>query len=280
MLVTWRVKEWVEPLLFRVVLQCYPMLARLNSLPALKTNSLVAEIARKPAEFFPNSVKYMFLDATADPSSVEAILAACSQVTNLLVESKLQSEPGIQTYMPALGNLQCLQYLWIVIGALLEHPAIDVPHPAFRNVTHLGLHDSSMEETLIEDLCAHHAYIPRLTHIALNLPSHMAALYCGLDKNPALNHRLECIVFLSPQSWWNIPPDIPDAALDDDRFVCIIQETNHRVNWLNGITRDGDYWAFATAFIAYRRESEGLRRLMSIPKQYIISDGTWDFVED
>ncbi|KAF7377257.1 hypothetical protein MSAN_00146000 [Mycena sanguinolenta] len=86
-LVAWRVKIWLEPILYRtLVIEG----KRHNLIPFLDT------LASKPAAFFADSTRHLFMD-DFDPSAMRAILSACSQVENLWV---INTSAGTHILLP------------------------------------------------------------------------------------------------------------------------------------------------------------------------------------
>jgi hypothetical protein len=167
---------------------------------------------------------------------VDAILTACSRVTNLFTHFHAAPHLG------ALGALNCLHRLTIDATALMEPSAVTVPHPMFRTVTHLDL--TTFEPVPVHALCARLSCMPHLTHLALNSSSHIAALNSGLRADARLDARLECIVRLYSGAIDRIRAT-PTPLSDDGRFVCIKQTTDFRLDWLRGADSGEDYWALA-----------------------------------
>ncbi|KAJ7856774.1 hypothetical protein B0H13DRAFT_1902497 [Mycena leptocephala] len=87
MLIAWRIREWVEPLLYRVVLVGSLKPHIISGFPVFTADILLRVIASKPPGFLQNAVRHLFFDGEAgeqsEQSEVEAILAACNRVTNL-----------------------------------------------------------------------------------------------------------------------------------------------------------------------------------------------------
>ncbi|KAJ7914453.1 hypothetical protein B0H13DRAFT_2002713, partial [Mycena leptocephala] len=259
MLIAWRVKEWVEPLLYRVVLLSSSLKSRkISGFPVFTADILLRVIASKPPGFLQNAVRNLLLDYQAgQPSDVDAIFMACNRVTNL-----------VQSFAPTI-NVRALQHLQrLAIGwyqTFLDHSPVDNPSSFLNNLTHLELLDGFWDPEFVDHLCAQLALIPSLTHISFNeVPHENTTFYTALVENV----RLRCFVFLSVSLGY---VDDAQPLLEDDRLVCIEQHEDFRVDWLHGTHSGEDYWALADAFIAAKRAGQVER------SEYAISDrgGQW-----
>ncbi|KAJ7852016.1 hypothetical protein B0H13DRAFT_2674010 [Mycena leptocephala] len=266
MLVAARVKAWIEPLLYRIVLCRTSRLRQIKFVGFPASTITVETLLRLAAttgspSVIQNSIRHLFLDGFLDgfPVSdrVDAILTACSGVTNLFAHFHAAPHLG------ALGALHCLHRITIDATALMEPSAVTVPHPMFRTVTHLDL--TTFEPVPVHALCARLSCMPRLTHLALNSSSHIADLNSELRADARLDARLECIVRLYSGAIDQIRAT-PTPLSDDARFVCIEQTTYFRLDWLRGADSGEDYWALADRFIAARRAGKCDR------SHYMISD--------
>ncbi|KAJ7906692.1 hypothetical protein B0H13DRAFT_2662708 [Mycena leptocephala] len=77
MLIAWRVKDWVEPLLYRVILLDSGAVSKdMQGFPTLTPEILRRVIASRPPEFVQSVVKHLFLWAP-HRNNVDTILAAC-----------------------------------------------------------------------------------------------------------------------------------------------------------------------------------------------------------
>ncbi|KAJ7758373.1 hypothetical protein B0H16DRAFT_651142 [Mycena metata] len=239
MLVAWRVKVWIEPLLYRVIfLSTKSIIPELDGLPVFTIDVLRGLIAARGPAFFQSVVRHLFLDgATYLPEDVvPAILEACRHVTNLFARF------GHGPVLTSLDEMEQLQRLTINTRTLFSgEPAIDFSRALFRNLTHLELLGNTYHES--SSLEFHN--IPHLTHIAFN-----SSVDTGLQNRLRADGRLLCIVFLGKHE-----DDVDDewALLDDSRFVCIVQDTDYRLDWVRGARAGNDYWAAADEFIANRR---------------------------
>ncbi|KAJ7807639.1 hypothetical protein B0H13DRAFT_2482905 [Mycena leptocephala] len=234
MLVASRVKDWIEPLLYRVVIICSGRVPR--GFPVLTYDILLR-----------SSVRSLFLDHNANPSSVEAILSACSHVTNLFVQ--LPSTPHLQY----LGALQHLRRLTVDVDAIMRHPVVNVQHlaTAFPSLTHLHLLGRGGRPANVEGLGVFLASIPNLMHLAFNRSWN---IYSSAWKaHPQLDARLQyitCVVHKDSDGF-----EIDNLVTADNRFVRIYQRIDFPADWLRGAEMRMDHWALAEAIVARRMGS-------------------------
>ncbi|KAJ7758358.1 hypothetical protein B0H16DRAFT_1535925 [Mycena metata] len=258
MLVAWRVKVWIEPLLYRVIfLSTYPSEDHpvLDGLPVFTVDVLRGLIAVRGPAFFQGVVHHLFLDGASDipDRDVPTILEACRHVTNL--HARFGYGP-----LPSLDEMPRLQRLAIDTRPLFgRKAAVDFSRALFRNLTHLELLGNTYHES--STLEFHN--IPHLTHIAFN-----SSVDTGLQNRLRTDTRLLCIVYLASHEG-----HVNDkwALLDDSRFVRIVQETNYWLDWVRGARSGKDYWAAADEFIAARRAG----KIDQPPYLIIVADFSW-----
>ncbi|KAJ7458609.1 hypothetical protein FB451DRAFT_1273588 [Mycena latifolia] len=153
MLVAWRVKDWLEPLLYRVI--CVSDSLPRDGFPHFTLDILQSAINRKPASFFHHAVRHLYLEDPCDAAQLCTILAACTGVTDLFAEV-----PGAASAAPAFGALP-LRHLAAIIGGL------DFTHALFRHITHLTMLELGGPAAGWEGL----ADLPHLTHVAYANPN-------------------------------------------------------------------------------------------------------------
>ncbi|KAJ6459045.1 hypothetical protein C8R45DRAFT_1031331 [Mycena sanguinolenta] len=231
MLVARRVKCWVEPLLYRVVLlksrydhEAYDQVG----LPALSMDVL----DQTSFNGF-RHVRHLFIGGIFEETVVKSWLLACPGTTNLYAEFDLTPE-----ILACLNDFRNLQYLTIEVHALHDN---NVSLPFLHTVTHLELLNSDADN--ISGVCRNLSLMPHLTHIALNSDPDSRLTHAALCDNV----QLQCIVFLST------PVPLNGPLLDDSRFVCVDETVVYYVDWLYGAVSGDDYWALADAFLAARR---------------------------
>ncbi|KAJ7489138.1 hypothetical protein FB451DRAFT_1223842 [Mycena latifolia] len=230
LLVAKRVHEWIERIKYRAVTSAEPTRAC-----PLRLLQKVLSSNSKPAEFFHDRVRRLFIGPAVPEEELPPILSACTGVRSLA----LLNFPGLLI----LQSLAVIQPRRLVTnGARSE--SVDLAHPAFTCVTHL---QSIINYSLSKDLPgADFALLPALTHLALWQLSEDSAT--GLLSNCA---KLEVLVDMrGAMARENLP------SIDDARFLYASTSHDDVLDWVIG-TRDGvDFWVRAERFVAKRRRGE------------------------
>ncbi|KAJ7831139.1 hypothetical protein B0H14DRAFT_3713999 [Mycena olivaceomarginata] len=240
-----RVKGWVEPLLYRVViLSSSSALRKELGFPIFTVDILPRTIATKPPQFLQNSVQHLFLEAHLVPLELAAICAECNKVLNLFDCSTFATLD-----LDILGGLKHLRSLALGLDDFLRCCNIEGTRSLLGKITHLELFDTTGSERM-ENLAACFHLMPRLTHLAL------ASISFGVPLQTALrdNKNIQWILFLVSDSVVPQEPESPGVLAEDDRFVCVDQGAHWRQDWLRGADTGESYWALADAFIAARRK--------------------------
>ncbi|KAJ7889762.1 hypothetical protein B0H13DRAFT_1578090, partial [Mycena leptocephala] len=158
MLVAWRVKEWVEPLLYRTIIisPSYSNSKMIEGYPGFTKQIVSTVMHSKPAVFFRDSVRHLLLHAVSD-DFVRYLLSTCTGVENLwapnagcaLVEFSTTPFP--------------LKHLYTRFVPLFH----DVPStsPIFDQLTNLELIGPPSEQV---DISSKLSLLPRLTHLSFN----------------------------------------------------------------------------------------------------------------
>ncbi|KAJ7168874.1 hypothetical protein C8R46DRAFT_1092739 [Mycena filopes] len=250
MLVAWRVKEWVEPYLYHLISNT----SFHSGMITTPFKILTLPIDNKPAGFWSNSVKSVFLDEIPTPDEkITRLFTACKGIT------RLSSHLPLNKHLDQLGALHNLRCLNIELAGLFRSNAIDLAHPLFRNVTHLEALDPP-SLLLPPEIFAGLALVPRLTHLAFN----GAPLYRAMLPFWASFTHLRSIVLLHPEALRaGVAREVPPEVAADDRFV-LIGQTGYQVDWLRGANGGDDFWDIAKAFIKARRAGLVDRSLFSI----------------
>ncbi|KAJ7756605.1 hypothetical protein B0H16DRAFT_1885888 [Mycena metata] len=250
MLVAWRVKEWVEPHLYRVVSNG----GHYSYFPVTPPDLWLAiDNTLKPAAFWSTSVKSLFLDHTPEKErTLDSVLTVCNGITRLF------SHFPLHNHLDQLGSLRGLQRVSIGLVELFSPGAIDFSHPIFRNISHLELLDMPTPADAPE-LCIGLAVLPKLTHLAFNSPRLLHAMAPLMTQFT----RLRCIVLLLPEPVRPKQVDISPGLSGDGRFV-LIGQTNYSDDWMRGASGGEDYWDIAEAFIKARKTGTVDRSRFSI----------------
>ncbi|KAJ7833876.1 hypothetical protein B0H14DRAFT_2514769 [Mycena olivaceomarginata] len=243
-----RVKEWVEPLLYRVVIVCSYSAAPAwggCGFPIFTVDVLLRAIATKPAQFLQNSVQHLFLDAPLEPSALEAICEECNKVVNLFDCYTFATVSDLGVF----GALSDLRFIALALGDFLRCCNVEGTRSLLANITHLELLDTMGNERM-ENLPVCLPLLPRLTHLALTSISFGVPLQIALRDNK----NIQCILFLVSDSVVPQKPESPGVLAEDDRFVCMDQGAHWRQDWLRGADTGESYWTLADAFIVARRK--------------------------
>ncbi|KAJ7443904.1 hypothetical protein B0H11DRAFT_2291389 [Mycena galericulata] len=218
MLVAWRVKEWVDPLLYRTIVLTYKPTGHL---PAFMVNILLTAIRSKPAAFFRRWVENLY---PAAPGLILADLA-----------------PHV------LSAVKRLHITSTVFNALPS------THSLFAQITHLQLMVGHPESENLVAMCSALSYIPRLTHLSLNeecIPMCLPILQtCTF---------LEVLVNLGGRLLAPIPAyrQYESDLAHDPRFVVLEIHRRWYQEWLVSLHTGIDYWSCAERFIAKRQSGE------------------------
>ncbi|KAJ7203544.1 hypothetical protein GGX14DRAFT_461444 [Mycena pura] len=248
MLVAHRVKIWVEPLLFRVIILYRYQFLNGSFMPytyPMADDDDFSGIQSLPTSVLRDSVRHLLLHNMPETVS-QIILSASSAVEDLrIVTSEANS-----FLLPFIGVLP-LKRLYCYLGELFTDEAqIDFGHPLFSRLTHLELFDE-----LATDRYFDLALIPHLTHLAFNTPAFLDMSLTLLKTCKSL-HVL--VLVLRPYQG-HIQRAVKHEALgqlsEDPRFVQIVC-SEWLDNWRSGALTGSDYWSRAEDFIARRRSGE------------------------
>ncbi|KAJ7466840.1 hypothetical protein B0H11DRAFT_2047861 [Mycena galericulata] len=261
MLVARHACSWVEPLLYRVV--CVSDSQPIDGFPDFTMDILEKALKAKPASFFKDAVRHVFVGFTGDFFDpfffrrIKSFLTACTGITALYIAD---------CYLPPMQMLEHLdvmplQRLTVKIGAIFDG-GLYFSSPAFHDVTHLYILGSLVvfslniwgtyetTNTSAEDWKMGLASLPRLTHFAFNLPQFRNIVYPALHKCP----RLQCCILLCPlgpgvdATEW-----LPESQ--DIRFV-VDNVLDAQADWHCGVVGGQDMWARAEAVISARRAEQ------------------------
>ncbi|KAJ7751748.1 hypothetical protein DFH07DRAFT_774650 [Mycena maculata] len=248
MLVAWRVKTWVEPMLYRVlvILGGTGGPRGLNGMRGypFEDDEEFSRIQSIPTSILTESVRHLFLSGMPDPVT-EFILSASSGVEDFFYLNFQQHNPSI---LDVLGRLSLKRLYCGISTDIFESVAqVDFSHALFSHITHLELFDQlDVDDT---DIWSNLALIPHLTHLALNCLSVSLALTlletCNL---------LRVLVFMRSSFDDDDESELGKLARDS-RFVqtdCAEFIKDWQMGALTGI----DYWSRAEDFIMKRMSGE------------------------
>ncbi|KAJ6482775.1 hypothetical protein C8R45DRAFT_307567 [Mycena sanguinolenta] len=264
MLVAWRVKLWVEPLLYRTII-VGPYKLRWNKIEKetrpspIACDTLLSLIQSKQSAFFHDYVRNLCLYHS---HGTKDILSICSSIDNLWLWA--DDSEGIA--VTDIHFTRPLKRLHGPLSAIFRSSAIDFAHPLFLSITHLEISDSppSIDIAVWSTLTR----LPHLTHLAFVHAEYLPTCSALLPTWKSL--RVLIILFQYDEqtnTWAKFLDeyDVPELA-DEPRFLFMICDW-YVEDWINGAHLGaGDYWSRAEDHVAKRKSGKVGAR------DYFISD--------
>ncbi|KAJ7818580.1 hypothetical protein B0H14DRAFT_1369733 [Mycena olivaceomarginata] len=241
MLVAWRVKEWVQPLLYQTLFFGSSYRLKGHLAPRAETFASLIQSSTKPPSFFHQTVRNMFISDYDSLPAADLILSTCSGVENVSIAGIRQ-----RTALPALSGL-ALKRLYCNLDDLFgSQEKIDFTHGLFVRLTHLDLFYLG---TILPSTLSGLALIPHLSHLSFqddDYRSHPSAPLTLLQTCSALR------VLVSLISRKGDHESIDDTnILAYPRFVRMARP-HYAADWQIGVHTGDDYWVRAEVFIARR----------------------------
>ncbi|KAJ6563370.1 hypothetical protein DFH09DRAFT_481878 [Mycena vulgaris] len=269
MRVAWRVKRWLEPLLYRTLV----MTSEVNPIEGIPpfTMETFDRIARtKPASFLRDSVRNVVVEMI-EVEQIKTILATCTGVENLWITT---IGPPTTPPLPAVHPIS-LRHLYCDFAQLCEAASVikfeTFAQPFFSHLTHLelfnGISDDDGDPAKWDGITA----LAYLTHLAVDT----------LDIIPSCPHLLDgckilrALIIVDESPITELPVLPLDSFVRDPRFV-MMPLKNYIVDWRRGVLTGRDYWARADEFIAKRISGEIARSVYSLVKELRDSDDSDD----
>ncbi|KAJ7256150.1 hypothetical protein B0H12DRAFT_517903 [Mycena haematopus] len=256
MLVALRVKIWLEPLLYRIIV-LYPSSSlqhkpvNPHGPPTIKDDALIPLIRSKPSEFFRNSTRHLCI-ARDLPEEGAIVLSTCSSIENLWLAE--------QTWGNRLARDMRLKRLHCMLASIFG-ARIDFTHRFFSSITHLEIFD--VWSHTAREVWSGLKDIPNLTHLAFNDPNYLPTCLALLPTWESL--RVLVILLLSDSGAELVQRyNVPELA-KELRFVVIVCP-DYLEDWTNGAHIGRDYWLVAEELVAKRKSGE------INPLNYYISD--------
>ncbi|KAF8145046.1 hypothetical protein K438DRAFT_2028928 [Mycena galopus ATCC 62051] len=262
LLVAWRVKTWIEPLLYRTLIVANSSNSRLDAdkfdeytLPfVIEPGDFLSLIHSKPSTFFRDSVRNLRLGHNL--AAEEAlILSACSGIENLW--SLMQTSVTILDFDLPLKRLHC------TLHKMFEPSQIDFSHRFFACLTHLEIFDGTWA-MINTDIWSNLTRLPCLTHLAFNDEDYLSIFRTLL---PTWRSLQVLAILLTERMSLN-EYELPE--LSRDWRVVVIECPAYLDDWSEGALTGLDYWSRAEIFIAKRKSRE------INPHGYYISDMNLD----
>ncbi|KAF7347790.1 hypothetical protein MVEN_01536500 [Mycena venus] len=249
-LVAWRVKSWVEPLLYETIFLFPPahylkgQITRRNLIHSRDT--LFPLLRSKPQAFWEYAARNLFLPLW-DVDDGILIISHCRGVENLWMTTPsneiVQELCSVVTALP-LKKLHC--HLVPLFGS---PPQIDFSHQLFAQITHLGLFDYPSGGIVDPAIWSKISLIPNLTHLSLD-PVFIGVCLTLFRACPFL--RVLIVIGSFEYIVINHHADLGPPLKNDPRFVIMNLRQEAR-DWQIGTHGEMDYWAQAERFVAQRR---------------------------
>ncbi|KAF7310315.1 hypothetical protein MIND_00405600 [Mycena indigotica] len=270
-LVAKRVREWVEPLLYRTLVFTSEDCPALAELPSCDWDEFTEMVATKGRDFLGRAVRNVLAPRFTD-ADVRAVVDACSGLENLyLIWGSFWQHCLVRTHAPNESHASLpsprpvlkLRRLYGQLEYLVDVDRTDfATTPLFAHVTHLELFSDPFESDTLDDAVRGYERVlamPALTHLAIgsNGDDFRAGVYEELLGGSASTQLCLFVVLLDGVALIeSITP--PRALTRDPRFV-VNRPTDVRksaADWQYGCLRAEDYWARAERFVAQRRAGE------------------------
>ncbi|KAJ6514491.1 hypothetical protein C8R47DRAFT_1206836 [Mycena vitilis] len=241
MLVAWRVKKWVEPILYRCLTVGYTK--SMKGYPFLACRPFLDVLRSKPGSFFANAVRHLtlFLPRSDKEDAICylcTVLSVCTGVENLSLACDSDDFAAYEILEAATPALP-LRHLYADPRTLFS--VLPSTNALFSRITHLEV--TSLSDGIREEL----PLLLQLTHLAFD----------DYDFSPCLAllkacQQLRVLVALSAPA-----QHFPGLAalVQDMRFVTMTRSSFLK-DWQMGVHAGIDYWTHAEDFIAQRRSGE------------------------
>jgi hypothetical protein len=202
----------------------------------------VANLDRKPPEFYSKHVKNLWISAPVDPVAFLRILTLCSGIENLVL---FPWRHGI-SFQEHLNSTSSLRRLTLK----LEHLFLPYStgqhfnYPFFANITHLHLYDESEEWSAY----AGFEHLRSLTHLALACcgPDHLGIV---MPKLPAIEYVALC----SYKNTYGRPVINREVPVEVYGIKVVWLYGLTRRDWECGTTGRADFWDIVEKEVARRR---------------------------
>ncbi|KAJ7613207.1 hypothetical protein FB45DRAFT_939145 [Roridomyces roridus] len=243
MLVAWRVKGWLEPLQYRVLLFQSVFSPRTGQdgkrgYP-FEDDEHFSRLKDTPVSLLRHSVRHLYLDSV--PHEVQDLLmSSCESIENLWFYSAT-SGPSILRHIGPHSHLKRFHgYLSHLFGGAQQ---IDFTHPLFSRLTHLELHLDYSDDLDPSNypVWIGLAGIPNLTHLSFGEGF--------LPVLPGVVERCTSLRVIVLLSMCTEPVVHPVAR--DVRFVQV-ERPKYTLDWHTGALGGVDYWARAEGMIVGR----------------------------
>ncbi|KAJ6476346.1 hypothetical protein C8R45DRAFT_1009708 [Mycena sanguinolenta] len=225
-----RVLEWIEPLLYRVVVVEHSPMA-----------DAYRRMLRQKPDVLAKGVQHLLVTSLSNwpKEDVHSLLRLCAPQLLSLAGSPTIYKP---TLLPIFSHMtQLRRWVGSLKNLFAGYPAVDLSLPVFHTITHMDILDNFTIENNV--VIAGLAVLPCLTHLCLDRST--------LGHIPRILARcahLQVLVFRTFRA--KEVADNPPTT--DVRFV-VIQIGGYWKDWKVGIRGGIDFWAAADEFVARKR---------------------------
>ncbi|KAJ7161899.1 hypothetical protein C8R43DRAFT_991716, partial [Mycena crocata] len=241
-LVAWRVKEWVEPLLYRTIFisDDKPIEGR----PSFTPTTILSTIETKTPAFFGKHVRNLLVFGGWDLPA-KRVLPVCTGVDNLWIRCDLDRLVSV------LESLS-LRQLYADIRPLLSN--LSPTHQFFSQITHLELIDEVDNPSPTNmGIWSGLPFLPQLAHLSFN-DEDLIAISTPLLQSCKSLAVLVCLA--ADEYAVALDQRVLEARLPEEpRFVVMDCQNYHR-DWQMGTHCGTDYWVRAEDFVTKRRSGE------------------------
>ncbi|KAJ7620185.1 hypothetical protein FB45DRAFT_148278 [Roridomyces roridus] len=259
MLVAWRVKQWIEPLLYRTIVLGEPSACR-EGYPSFTLESLLSTIRAKPPGFLAGAVRNLSLNPST--AGYEEILSACTAgLQNLRIFS-------IDSAISGAHALSTLKQLYV-----FDFPH-HLPDSVFAQLTHLDVMgcppDTFEKGDGLDIFYTSVLQMQRLTHISFSDDGY-TPIFLRLLRGCA---QIQVLFYYDACKDDNASLLSQESLVEDPRFVVLrFKDLPEIWNWVDdwhtGVHCGRDYWYRAEQFVRQRRSGEIDRR------QCLMSSEAW-----
>ncbi|KAJ7612629.1 hypothetical protein FB45DRAFT_939432, partial [Roridomyces roridus] len=249
-LVAWRVNEWVNKYLYRILMlrgretynydgwEDYPC----------DDDALFTRLKSIPPSVLRDSVRHLYLEVMPI-DMCRYLLSTCTAVEDLWIN---QSDSSLLDLVAALP----LRRLHCHLGCLFTQAQLDFGHPLFSNLTHIEwFFGFPGNQEFNPSSWTGLASIPHLTHLSFTEPVFLP-LVPSLLQDCKL---LRVLVFILDSDWMdaNEASAMLSSTTPGPHFRFVLMEcAAFGKDWRSGALGRGDYWDRAEAFVAKRMSNE------------------------
>ncbi|KAJ6592541.1 hypothetical protein B0H19DRAFT_1279129 [Mycena capillaripes] len=244
MLVAWRVKQWLEPVLYETMVLGNDVPDTVEGHPVSSANTLLLLLEQR-SSFFRDNVRNILIWWVRNVDDEKTILSRCRSVENLWL-NQTDTSPDLISVIEDLP----LKHLHCSLDILFGSPEhIDFTHRLFAGITHLELFDNLINPELYYDLAA----LPHLSHLSFS-DSNVISIAPKLLRTC---HSLRVLIFFGLASCEATLGKHAETneLVKDPRFVAM--DCKHEIrDWQLGAYSGVDCWSRAEDLIMKRKSGK------------------------